>query len=79
MTASVYMDAFAGMRPVLARVVPELAGYYRDLRVVIGSAAATLAGARVTLAEQIRVLESFGSPKDLQRAALLKQQDGVKR
>jgi hypothetical protein len=29
-----------------------------------------------TVAEQIRVLESFGRPKDLQRAALLKHLDG---
>ncbi|MFI4959620.1 MAG: hypothetical protein ACHP7C_10750 [Lysobacterales bacterium] len=158
------MDALVTLRQALALVVPELDGCCRDPWVVIGSAAARLAGVGVTIgdldlltsrrdadalidcwqdclqatevqegsdrfrsnfarftfpgllvevmgglevfsdgawkvvaiaetvevdvdglnvfipstAEQVRVLEIFGRPKDLQRAALLKQQGGAK-
>ncbi|WP_077554990.1 hypothetical protein [Rhodanobacter sp. B04] len=94
MNAAFDVDHAAILHKTLAAVVPELYRHCRDSWVLIGSAAARLAGAdgwepvRVgrtmtvevaglhvpipVVAEQVRLLESFGRPKDLQRIALLK-------
>lgn len=51
MNASVHVDTAAALREVLAAVVPDLHRLCRDPWTLIGSAAARLAGADVTVAD----------------------------
>jgi hypothetical protein len=51
MTVSIHVDTAAALRDVLAAVGPDLQRHCRDPWVVIGSAAACLAGADVTVAD----------------------------